>query len=90
MDVLRNFGVVLSLGSKNKDKKRNLMLLERLVLESELDDFITEMIEEGQEMPGFDKNAVAEFMNAILGIKQVHRRRENPGDYDIDESKIKE
>ena len=45
--VVGGFGTVLSLGSKNKDKKRNLMLLERIIDKWDIEAFIVDLGEDG-------------------------------------------
>lgn len=47
--VVMGFGTVLSLGTKNKDKKRNLMLLERITERVDLEELIIELNEDGLE-----------------------------------------
>lgn len=47
--VVAGFGTVLSLGSKNKDRKRNLMLLERIIDRWDIESFIVELGEDGLE-----------------------------------------
>lgn len=89
-EVVKNFGTVLSLGSKNKDKKRNLMLLERLVLDSEIEEFLIELVEDGLDMRKIDAEIIQDFMNAVGGIKALHRKKLNPDELDIDETKVKE
>jgi hypothetical protein len=76
-ELLRNFGTVLSLGSKNKDKKRNFMLLERILDRWEMEEFLHELDNDGLDKKGIEPTIIQEFLRIVSGIQQLKQKRQN-------------